>query len=374
RARFKALKEHGFNFYRYHTHVPTEEELSVADEMGIMVDAEMGLVTNFHKMAPVERAFEMLSAYVRATRNHPALVVYCLGNEGSQLMVEIETERNKARIGYDLIKKNTQNQLAMTCFGNQGELPELENDIETPHLWSDTFLAAYDGLSRVPWDVLANTTLNRPCVIHEYGKFGVWPDMREEEAIHSLNGVKKDFASQARLSLTEKGVSHLEELFLRNSRKLNLLCTKIILEEARRQPYVSGYALWSFFRGCNRNTGICDDMGVLYDGSPAAFAEGCNGKVALMMDRGFQQRAIPCYVPQQIDITLSNFSRQTVAGQLCVMLMCGETVISENTVAALGVPGSTGVAMRFICSVPGEYHGKKLTLAARLNDAHNEWD
>jgi hypothetical protein len=43
----------------------------------------------------------------------------------------------------------------MIGFGVQGERPELPNDIESPHLWSDHFTWAYDGLACVPWRFLA---------------------------------------------------------------------------------------------------------------------------------------------------------------------------------------------------------------------------
>lgn len=68
RRRFSALKAHGFCFYRYHTHAPSEAELRMADEMGLLVGAEFGLVSNFHKTLPVEKCLEMLPRYVRATR------------------------------------------------------------------------------------------------------------------------------------------------------------------------------------------------------------------------------------------------------------------------------------------------------------------
>lgn len=374
RRRFQALKDYGFCFYRYHTHVPTEEELSIADEMGILVDAEFGLVSNFHKTMPVEKGFAMLTEYVRATRRHPSLLAYCLGNEGSQLMVESAIEQNKARIGYDTIKGNTENQLALICFGNQGELPELQNDIETPHLWSDNFLAAYAGLSRVPWQLLSRTTLDRPCIVHEYGKFGVWPDMAEEEAVNALGGTKRDFATQARMALKERKRMESEKQFIENSRKQALMNTRVILEEARRQPYVSGYALWSFFRGYQRNTGLCSDTGERYDGDPTVFANGCNAQVALLIDRGFQGRAIPCFVPQSVKITLSNFSREEVKGTLHITLRDGEKTLTENSVFVKAMPGETLVVHSFRFIVPIEAHSHRLVLRAEMPYAKNEWN
>ena len=88
-----------------------------------------------------------------------------------QLMVESAAEREKARVGYELIRQNTRNQFALAWHAEGCR--KVPNDIETPHLWSDNFLFAYDGLSRVPWDLLGGTSLGRPCVLHEYGNWGV---------------------------------------------------------------------------------------------------------------------------------------------------------------------------------------------------------
>ena len=374
RRRFSALKAHGFCFYRYHTHAPSEAELRMADEMGLLVGAEFGLVSNFHKTLPVEKCLEMLPRYVRATRWHPSLFCYCLGNEGSQLMVESAAEREKARVGYELIRQNTRNQFALACFGMQGELPEVPNDIETPHLWSDNFLFAYDGLSRVPWDLLGGTSLGRPCVLHEYGKFGVWPSMRDQEALNAHKGILQDFASQARMALREHGLLEQEERFIDNSRRQCGAITRLILEEARRQACLSGFVLWSFFRGGSRNTGLCDDTGAHYDGDPAVFRQGCNAPVALLMDRGFQGRALPCYIPQRVGISLSNFSARDVRGMLQVSLLCEGQTVAEAHAEVSANSGETKEVLAFHFSVPGEYQGKKLVLRAEMDEAQNAWD
>lgn len=60
---FRLCWIHGFRFYRYHTHVPTEEEMAVADEMGMLLDVEFGLISNFNKTTPFEEGVEMLECY-----------------------------------------------------------------------------------------------------------------------------------------------------------------------------------------------------------------------------------------------------------------------------------------------------------------------
>lgn len=164
--------------------------------------------------------------WVRQTRRHPSVILYCLGNEGSQLMVDSQAECQRARIGYDAIKRNTTEQLALIAFGMQGELPELPNDLETPHLWSDNFLWGYDGLTDIPWETVEETTHGKPCVIHEYGKFGVWPDIREEAA-YPNKGSRPDFGRQAR-RFGRIGHDRNGSAADRTSRELSGVCNRVI--------------------------------------------------------------------------------------------------------------------------------------------------
>ncbi len=366
RSRFKALLDHGFNFYRYHTHVPTEEEMVIADEMGIMLDVEFGLISNFNKTLPIDEGFQMFEKFIRQTRQHPSVFVYCLGNEGSQLMVDSYIERNKAKKGYKMIKDNTENQLGIIAFGLQGELPELENDFETPHLWSEDFRISYDGLTDIPWDYLGRTTNNKPALVHEYGKFGVWPSRKEEKDTTFKGSVLCPNATQSYEWLVENGIGDFEQRLIENSRKSASSSNRIILEDARRQPYVSGYALWTFYRRTKNNAGLADDIGTNYNGDPNLFKDGVNADVALLMDRGFQNRAFPCEVPQNIKITLSNFSTTDLSGILKLTLSNEDNVIAEKMVDASAAVGVTHEVCEFNFSVPVSVGDAKLELKAEF--------
>ena len=379
RRRYEALKVYGFNFYRCHTHVPTEEELCVADEMGIMLCVEFGLVSNFHKTTPAEKGMEMLKIFVEQTRSHPSLFVYCLGNEGSQLMVDSYIERNKARMGYRIIREHTDNQLAIIAFGMQGELPELPNDFETPHLWSENFLWAYDGLTDIPWEDLGRTTGGKPCIIHEYGKFGVWPSREEERDCTVPGGIKPDYGTQSHQWLMENGLADLEERLVANSRASASSFNRIILEEARRQPYCSGYALWTFFRRSGCNAGLSDDLGIHLNGDPAVYKNGVNGDVAVLMDRGFLNRAFPCEVVQTVGLSLSNFGLEPLEGTLTATVTCGGEILAQMTAEAAAAVGETRKAADFVFRIPAAWSGKKLCLSAVFTaksglTVRNQWE
>jgi hypothetical protein len=337
RSRWQAMKEHGFNFFRYHTHVPTDEELDAADEAGILVSSEIGLVSNFGKTLPVEGALTEWKAHVRQTRCHPSVFMYCLGNEGSQLMVKSQIEQNKARIGYEILRKNAPGQLAIIAFGMQGELPELPNDIETPHLWSSHFAWGYDGLTRIPWKALRFLEGQKPMIIHEYGKFGVWPDMAEE-AFYPQDGYSADFGRQARAGLEDLNLLGYERHFIDNSRKLSLICHKIVMEEARAQPAVSGYTIWTIFRKGSSNTGIIDDMGHKSDSQPELYRDSVNAPIAILIDRGFSGRTLAAGSLVRIRTFVSNFGKEPIRNATLIWSLDGSNPPAKGEASGVTIP------------------------------------
>ena len=343
--RFQAMKDHGFNFVRFHTHIPTEEELSAADAMGLLLCSEIGLVSNFHKTTPFEEGLVVLEEHIRQTSSHPSLMIYCLGNEGSQLMVSSSLERSRACEGYRLIKHAAPGQLALSAFGLQGELPEVPTDLETSHLWSDDFRWGYEGLTRIPWKHLSRLERGKPDIVHEYGKFGVWPN-KEEEGLYPKGGYSSDFGSQGEEVLSELGLPDLTEKVIANSRRLSGECTRIILEEARRQERVKGYVLWTFFRKGGGNAGLCDDMGQRPDQDPALFAGGCNAPIALLIDRGFEGRGLRAGQTFSPGFYLSFYGQEEAAEGKADWKLSTETeILAQGTLGSVRVPAGSVLSL-----------------------------
>ncbi len=311
RQRYKKFKEMGFNFYRFHTHTPTQAELEVCDEMGVMVSVEIPIISNFSRITNLSKGFEILENYVIGTRTHPCIFDYCMGNEGIQLLVKDKNEHQPAVIGYNIIKKRTSNQLAMLCFGNQGEVPALPTDIMTPHLWSQEFRWAYDGLTKTPWGFLEGALQEKPCIVHEFGKYGVWPDDREDEAMPE-NGYSLSAKKHNDELFSNSGMAEYRDRIIKNSRKLSVLCAKTAFEAMRRQPSISGYIYWTMFRMGLRCGGLCDDMGVLSDCEPSLLKNGVNAPLGIFADRDFYGRTFAGGEKTEFKITVSNFSEYDV--------------------------------------------------------------
>ena len=67
----RKFKELGFNFIRFHTHIPPEAYMQAADELGILLQVE----------SPNYASEEEYAQIVSFCRRHTSVVIYCCGNE-----------------------------------------------------------------------------------------------------------------------------------------------------------------------------------------------------------------------------------------------------------------------------------------------------
>ena len=67
----KEIKKLGFNFIRFHTHIPEEEYMRAADELGVLLHVE----------CPNNTTISEWQEIVKFCRRHTSVVIYCCGNE-----------------------------------------------------------------------------------------------------------------------------------------------------------------------------------------------------------------------------------------------------------------------------------------------------
>lgn len=371
RQRYNKIKEMGFNFYRFHTHSPTDAELEVCDELGIMVSVEIPILSNFSRISNVKNGLEILTEYIKQTRTHPCIADYCLGNEGVQLLVKNEEEHQTAIDGYKTIKENTSYQLAMMCFGYQGEVPKLNNDIMTPHLWSHEFRWAYQGLAKTPWSFIEGTLSNKPCIVHEFGKYGVWPS-DEEDCFWVENGYRMSNKKHNDELFENSGIENERQRIIENSRKLSTLCARTAFESMRRNSGISGYVYWTMFRMGIRAGGLCDDLGIKSDCSAEMLRTTANAPLGLFCDRDYSGRTFNCGEEAEFNITVSNFSEKTVKNaQLTVSLRDGDNDIEKITKIISSEMGEISVKAKLECIMPQCSAARELTLEMKLSDGEN---
>lgn len=80
REKLMTYKRYGMNFLRHHTHFPSPEYLEICDEIGLLCHNELGLCGGLWGIEPEHRDKIWRLAILR-DRNHPSVVLWCMGNE-----------------------------------------------------------------------------------------------------------------------------------------------------------------------------------------------------------------------------------------------------------------------------------------------------
>lgn len=377
RSRIKAMKAMGFNGNRLHTHIYPREALDICDEMGFLLQVEPSVVSNFHELTPYPENRTAFINKVKEVRNHPSVVVICMGNENSQIM-RLDNNKERVKTHLEDIRELVPDHLILSGCGYQGEFPDVYNAFQTPHLWSCSFKWAYGGLTGVPWAALKHLTEKGPIVIHEYGKYTVWPDPAEDELFRKYKmPLRGNYGEMGLAALKDAGIEHLIDDVLVNSRKLSAACTKVALEAPRRLPRMQGYQYHCAFRVGN-NRGFIDDFGHKID---PQFTElvNSNGDVALLIDRDFRWRSLQAGNIEQISFYLSHFGKRDIANAILdwKIVRNGELLESGDIEDISFTRGRNDVLGKIEFTVP---LGKgKFQLKAALREdnkviAQNNWD
>lgn len=133
RKNVEQAKKYGFNFARFHTTVPDEEFLSVADELGLLVHAELRLpddaYNNLDEMV-FSRKDMVSDEFIKDVSdkffNHPSFAVYCIGNE----IKSLGSSGRVKEIG-EFIKKIDPSRLYLdTCAWGENNRPLVDIDVQ----------------------------------------------------------------------------------------------------------------------------------------------------------------------------------------------------------------------------------------------------
>ena len=234
RNKLYVYKQYGLNFIRHHTCSPPQEYLDVCDELGLLCHNELAVTCNTDRVLKFPETWlrHLWCTHIKADRNHPSVIIRCLGNESYPSEDECEIFRKLTR--------------------------QLDN---TRLLQSQSpgFLLNEDGSEyRAP-------------VFHELRNAGSsYPDISIEK--YYQPPLRPWRTSWIKEQTKKSGLDHLLPLFTRNTRLLQARSRKIIIEELRLNSthsydiYDFRGTKWQGFELCNfRDSGsfmwgIVDDF------------------------------------------------------------------------------------------------------------------
>lgn len=232
KEKLQAYKDFGFNYLRCHTHIPHPEFTDVCDELGLLVHSEPGAISNTFPI-PWEYAPDIWEGMLRRDRNHPSIVVWCMGNERPNGGWD---DQDRIVPLYELNEKLDMTRLIQTNSPGYFLNPDI-----------------YKSLSPV---------------IHEFGKWSSYPDPDTKPLYETA--VRPWYVSWAEVKVKEAGLEGYLPAYVKNMQALQARSAKLGLEYLRfsqsipGEPY-TGETVYSGYEHCmvrdaqQFNWGVLDD-------------------------------------------------------------------------------------------------------------------
>ena len=264
----RAAKDYGFNFVRFHSKIPPEECFEAADRLGIFIHVEIRKYfgkyqkerTMMNDAGELINEQDWVDAILRL-RNHPSLMVYCMGNEirhpGTNPQVEhiaqVTRKTDPTRLFID------------TCA--HGEFDRTYVDIDVQHMsyfypystnynmFENTYnwliFGSCKGTQMIENDgdgydfnykVTRAIAPNRPILAHEICHYTSLRDINKlDEKFTSLNVEKPWWIDEVKKLVKLKGLNRDYPTMLEASKRFQFLSWKLGIEAARRSKLLSGF-------------------------------------------------------------------------------------------------------------------------------------
>ena len=301
-AHLKKARAAGFNFVRLHTHCEVPEYFEAADEVGIMIQAELPYYTDVPTEAftfdPLRDLRELQAHY----RRYPSFAVYCGGNEG-RLGPYVEKEM------YAFVKCTDPDRLVNHQDGDRMLWQERDDDEGS----NDIGNSDYDIGPRDVWPRGTFRT-GRPFVCHEYLNLCVKQDTRLEP-LYTGAWAAPDSRADRLAWLAARGLDAAWGDALQDAQHtLQGVYQKRGIEWARKDPYCGGYCFWTAVDVVVANGAIHSAQG-LFDPfwqtkrgglSPEQFAR-FNGPSCVLLDTPDENRVFTSGDTLPVDFLFAHF-------------------------------------------------------------------
>jgi hypothetical protein len=307
----RMAKEYGFNFVRFHSQVPPEECFAQADRLGIFIHVELRTYFGIYQKerAGLDDKGELIDldewrAMILRLRNHPSLMVYCIGNEirhpGANPRVEeiarVAKELDPTRLFID------------TCA--HGEFDRTYVDIDVQHMtYFYPFGKDYDMFENTrnwliygsckdlpmvspplgaPAEARVTRSLapSRPIIAHEVCHYVALRDMDKLDRKFAAAGATRPWwIDELRKLVDAKGLAGDYARMRDASKRFQMIGWKLGIEGARRSRILGGFHFLqlSDTERYENSNGIVDCFDDPTGVDPAAFAK-FNSDTAILAD------------------------------------------------------------------------------------------
>jgi beta-galactosidase len=350
REKLQVFKDHGFNFFRHHTHFPSPEYMDICDELGILCHNELNVVKGSMQIEEGHRE-ELWKLLLERDKNHASLMVYCMGNEGVATEEQIET------------------------FSNFTWAIDTTRYLQTN---SPGMLLTYDGRSyRAP-------------IHHEFRRAGAsYIDIKAKPLYKGTLRPWRIIYAEEKTAKT--GLDQYLPQFVENTVKLQSRCRKLLLERVRLDdPEMrdhhnfagmdyQGYQLCKFRDGGSFVWGIVNDHYVT-KGETAEQTKKFNNATVLLWPTKWQDRVFQDWQAEiPIIIRCSHYGSDPIRNGIITWKVTeGDEIIKQGKLDGIEVGlGKNEMILSDAIKMP-KNEPRKMTLHATLEtgdlEIKNNWD
>ena len=361
----RALRAMGYNYVRCQSFVPVPEYFDAADEVGLIVQSEMGMLApmcgksvwhSYNYPYPMPGVRETLrlqwNAIVLRDVNHPSANIYCMGNE--------QPGTNFKKTVWRCYRETKEMKPTAQIIWTDGNYhPDLPGDFVNAQADKDELC-------------------DKPLIQHEYMWWSSFPDVRISPKFEGC-AMRHYSAEMAVDNALKHGFAHLLPQIAVNSQRLQYIEAKGKMERMRRDhPQLAGICHFNAIDIEMSPQGILD---VFYEQkyvTPQQWKQ-TNGDTVVLSNIEFEDHILPCGEEWGCRFSVSDFSHPAFRAPILEW-----SLTSKNETLLSGVleyqhkPYRTAPIGEIRFAVPNVDSALPVTLSATLREGErsvsNAWD
>ncbi len=365
RRKLQVLRDYGYNHVRCQSYAPSPEYLDAADEVGLLVQSELGVLgawgghSEWHiypwpqptpdNREVLQRQWDLV---VERDVNHPSANLYCMSNEWPSTMPFPRT--------------------AWDCYHR------------TKAIKPTAFVIWTDGNHRkdLPGDFVnaeagVDAECDKPVIQHEFRWWSSLPDVR---IMGKYSGAVRPYAAEIALQAAARhGISHILPQGAANSQRLQFLEAKAKMEACRRDnPRLAGISHFSFTDFNPSPQGIVDEFYERKYADAETWRQ-TNGDTVILCSLGFDDRVLGAGEALRCRFFVSDFSHPPLTGpELQWQVTADGEVLTSGQVVYPHAPYCTCPAGEMEAVIPALDRPRVARLEAVLREGDREitnaWD
>lgn len=361
--RLQLAKSFGFNAVRFHSMTPPECYFNAADQVGLLIMAELPAVYTQFFFAHRDFLRGELASTLAAYRNHPSLLSLAFGNEFNLRWLNTEADRK-------------------TMTDALSDFYKLAKQLAPA-----TLIMSNDGYDLRPTDMVSTGAMpppDRPTVRHEFG--GYYCSLPDPGLINRFTGVMIPTWLEAKKQwIAANKLDAVYPEYLKNSIRLQQLGRKFQIERARADRSVTGYDYWLLvdFPGGTGEGDSWEEGWFDYFWNPKVPPEKgreLNSAVLPLIDAGVDERTLWSNESKHIGVSISNYGDEAIRkGVLSWTLSANGNRLEGGVIRGVDVPlGSVTNIGQIVLLDSENEHPRKLELKVTITSGSatysNRWD